>query len=138
NLLNVSGTKIGLITFSKPLINMAIAYIQETTVKIQSLLIVIGLIFLGLGFRKDLGLIKYRSLKLLSVLFYLSLCRLIFFWINFPSTILDGPLTDPAYFSSIFAGGLVKSPAEFLITNIFLVILAIFIVRYALDYVSRG
>jgi len=138
NLLNVTGNKIGLITFSKPLVNMAVGTIQDTAVKIQSLLIVTGLIFLGFGFRKDLSLIKHRSLKLLSVIFYLTLCRLIFFWINFPSTIVEGPLTDPGYFSSIFAGGLVKSPIEFLITNIFLVIVAIFIVRYVLDYVSRG
>ncbi|HEY7751921.1 MAG TPA: hypothetical protein VH917_06480, partial [Ignavibacteriaceae bacterium] len=138
NLLNLHGKKIGLVTFSKPIVNVAVAEITETSLKIQSVLLVVGLIFLGLAFRTDLSLIKYRTLKVISIVIYLSVCRLIFFWMNFPSTILEGPLTDPAYFSSVFAGGLVKSPIEFLITNIFLALIALAIIKYVIEYVTLG
>ena len=44
------------------------------------------------------------------------------------------PLVDPSYFSSTFAVGIVKTPIEYFITNIFLVIIGINFFLYILEY----
>ncbi len=134
SMLNNKQNKIGTVSFFKPLLNVEISEIKDQTNKIQILLLFVALLFLSLGLRKEFLNIKLLSVKLLVVVVYCSIFRIILFWIGFPSRFLEGGLVDPSYFSSTFAGGLVKTPIEAFITNIFLIIIGITIYRYVLKY----
>ena len=133
-LLNSENSKIGLVSFFKPSLNIKISEIQETATRIQILLMVIGLFFLSVGMKTDFLTIKWKSLRLIVLIIYCAGIRSILFWSGFPSRYLEGPLVDPSYFSSTFAWGIVKTPSEFFITNIFLLIIGINLFLYILKY----
>ncbi|RKY97958.1 MAG: hypothetical protein DRQ13_04080 [Ignavibacteriae bacterium] len=137
-LLNNYHNKIGMVNFFKPSLNSSIVIIRETAAKYQSVLVVLVLLFLTLGFKGDYKKIKNRSVKLFLLIAYLGAVRLLLFWLGFPTTFISGPLVDPAYFASIFAGGIVKSPLELLVTNIFLMIIGFFTIQYAVDYLNSS
>ena len=90
-LLNSEKSKIGLVSFFKPSLNIEVSEIQETATKIQILLMVIGLFFLTLGMKSDFQTIKWKSLRLFILIIYLAGIRSILFWSGFPSRYLDGP-----------------------------------------------
>lgn len=136
SLLNNYHNKIGSVSFFKPTLNSSISEIRESAAKYQSVLVVLVLILLAFGFKGDFKKLKSRFLKLLIMITYLGSVRLLFFWLGFPTNFISGPLVDPAYFSSIFAGGIVKSPLELLVTNIFLVIIGFFTIKYVVDYLN--
>ncbi|MCW9064731.1 MAG: hypothetical protein OQJ78_00410, partial [Ignavibacteriaceae bacterium] len=133
---NYRGTKIGRISFYKPSLNVAISNIRNITTKTQSALVVLVCIFIGLGFRKEFLRIRYKSLRFLFLVIYLSAFRVLIFIVDFPSMFLSGSIANPANFSSTFALGLVKSPIEFFITNLFLVIIGIQFFRYCFQYLQ--
>ncbi len=137
-LLNRQKNKIGVVTFVKPSLISTINNIKEESSKIQSLLVFFALIFAGLGLKSDFKKLNNGILKFSLLLLYFSLLRAILFMVGLPSKIISGPLTDPSYFSSAFAWGIVKSPLEFLTTNILIVILAIQIFRYSKKYFLFG
>ncbi len=134
DLLNNRGNKIGQITFSKPMIDASINELKQGASVFQSVLSFLAYLFIAFGLRKDFRDIKFRSIKILLLILYCSGFRILLYYTGFPSNILGGPVVDPAYFSSAFGGGIVKSPAEFLVTNIFLIIISIEAYRYVLDY----
>jgi signal transduction histidine kinase len=133
-LLNSHKSKIGLASFFKPSRNFEITEIQENAAQVQILLLVIGLIFLTLGMKSDFQTIKLKSLKMTLLIIYLTILRFLFYWTGFPARFLEGPLIDPSYFSSTFAFGIVKTPIEFFITNIFLLIIGIKFFSSILEY----
>lgn len=133
-LLNNQESKVGSINFFKPSLNIEVGELQETSARIQILLLVIGIMFLTIGMKSDFASIKKRSIKFFILVVYLAAIRIVLFWISFPSRYIDGPLVDPSYFSSTFAWGVVKSPIEFFITNIFLVIIGIKFFLYSIEY----
>ena len=136
-LLNNYKHKIGEVSFFKPTIDSNLSLIYEDAGKIQSLLAVLGFLLVIFGFRKDFSELKYRSVKFLILSTYLIAFRIILFYVGIPSTFLDGALVDPAYFSSIFAGGIVKSPIEFFITNFFFLLICIIGYKYLIDFITR-
>ncbi len=133
-ILNNKNNKIALVTINKPSLTTSVNNIYETTKEIQSLLILAALIFLSIGLRKDFLRIKSRLLRLLAIIIYCTAFRIILFYTGFTSFFFKGSLIDPSYFSSTFAFGFVKSPAEFFITNIFLLIIAVQSFRYLREY----
>lgn len=133
-LLNSEKSKIGLVSFFKPSLNIEISEIQENATKLQILLMIIGLFFLTLGMKSDFRTIKWRSVRFILLILYCAGMRSIFYWSGFPSRYLEGPLVDPSYFSSTFAFGIVKTPIEFFITNLFLLILGLTFFLYILSY----
>lgn len=136
-ILNNYGDNIGLVSFVKPSLSTALLEIKEMASKIQSFLIALILFFIGFGLRKDYKKIKNRLLKLFVLLIYFAIVRLVFFVIGFPSIFITGPLADPANFASTFAGGLVKSPLEFFVTNIFLVVIGYYLLYNGLQYFKQ-
>ena len=138
NLINYKKTKIGQVSFYKPSLNVCIANIKEITSKVQSALIVVLFILLGLGFREDFKKVNSKVIRFILIIFYLATFRALIFLVDFPSMFLTGPLVNPANFSSVLAWGLVKSPIEFFVTNIFLVIIAVQLFRYTFQYVKAG
>ena len=134
SLLNNKKNKIGTVSFFKPLLNVEISSIKDQSNKLQVLLLVGALFFLSLGLRREFLSIRLLSVRLIVMIIYCSIFRIILFWIGFPSRFLEGELVDPSYFSSTFAWGLVKTPIEAFITNIFLIVIGITIYRYAFKY----
>ncbi len=135
-LLNNKGNKIAVVTFIKPLISTSINSINDSIEQVQSIFIILILIFIALGFRRKFKLIKYRWLKFIIVIVYCVLFRVILFIIGFPSNIIEGALADPSYFSSAFGGGIVKSPVEFFVSNLFVLIVSIQGFHYLSGYIE--
>ncbi len=134
---NNKNKKIGLVTIDKPTIKNRINEIKNFSSSIQSLIVLFGLIIIGFGLRKDYKNLKSYYAKFLFLLFYLLLFRVLLFFFSIPSKFLNSAITDPANFSSAFSFGLVKSPLEFLITNIFVTISALQFFRYSLKFFSK-
>ena len=135
-LLNIKNHKIGEATIAKPIPDVTIKNIRDELSMFQSMLVFIGLIFLTLGFRVDYRKIKYNSIRLIIIIIYAVLIRLLFYMINFPSNVLGGPINNPAYFSSAFAGGIVKSPIDFLITSLLFFWICFEIFKYIFHYIK--
>jgi signal transduction histidine kinase len=135
-LTNNFNSKIALITFSKPTLNSEINNVKEISSKVQSLLVLLAILFVGLGLRSDFKELNSRVFKFSLLLIYLTALRSILFVVGFPSKFVDGALTDPSYFSSAFAWGIVKSPLEFLTTNILAAFLCIQFFRYSRSYLK--
>ncbi|MFZ0456529.1 MAG: ATP-binding protein [Ignavibacteriaceae bacterium] len=135
-LLNNKNNKIAVVTFIKPSIGTSVSSVDDIVEQVQSVLVIIALIFIALGFRNKFKEIESKSVKFLIVIFYCVLFRVIIFYIGFPSNFIDGALTDPSYFSSAFGGGIVKSPVEFFISNLFFLIISIQGFRYLSGYLE--
>ena len=136
-ILNNANNKIGMVKFFKPSLEISIGDLRENTNTIQSIMVIIAFIFLGIGFRYDYKKFKSRLLKLAFIAVYFSLFRAVLFFVEFPSNIISGSLTDPAYFSSAFGGGIVKSPIEFFVTALFLLIIAVNAYKLIIDYINN-
>ena len=133
-LINSKENKIGMVSFQKPLLNNSINQLKETATKIQSLLVVIALLFVGFGLNTDFKKLDSYLFRLILLLVYLTALRALIFVFGFPSNFINGPLTDPSYFSSPFGWGIVKSPIEFFTTIIFIVLISVQIFRYTRNY----
>lgn len=126
--------KIGIVTFTKPLLNSAINLIKDQSSTIQSIMVFLALLFVGIGLKSDYKTLRLKSLKFILLFTYILLFRLILFEVGLPERLINGVLSDPSLFSSAFAWGIVKSPLEFLTTNIFVVIIGVQFFRYTKQY----
>ena len=133
-LTNSKNNKIGMISFLKPLLNTSINQIKDTASKIQSLLVILALLFFGFGLNNDFRKLNSYLFRFLLLLFYLTALRALIFVFGFPSNFVSGPLSDPSLFSSPFGWGIVKSPIELFTTTLFIVLVAIQIFRYTRKY----
>ena len=134
DLLNNKNNKIATITFLKPTLETALNSIKSLAAETQSGLVFLCIIFLGMGFKREFKSLKSRILKFLIFIIYCAIFRGTIYFLNFPISLINSSITDPAYFSSTFGGGIVRSPVEFFITAVFLVLIAIKAFRYSLDY----
>lgn len=123
NLLNNKNNKIGQLTINKPILDTELNNTSFIIEVIQSFLVFLGILFLGFGLRKDFIKLQNPFYKIFLFGFYLAVFRYLIYQVNFPANLSNGELTDPSYFSSTFAGGLVRSPIEFFITSIFFALL---------------
>lgn len=137
-LLNSDKSKIGLASFFKPSLSFEITEIQESATRIQVLLLILGLLFLTLGMKSDFRMIKWKFIRLLALIIYFAILRFVLYWSGFPSRFLEGPLVDPSYFSSTFAFGIVKTPVEFFVTNVLLLIIGMKFFFYIFDYFKEN
>jgi two-component system, NtrC family, nitrogen regulation sensor histidine kinase NtrY len=135
---NNKHNKIGLVTFTKPALTASLSNFTDKIDLFQSILVALAGIIIGFGFRKDYFSIKYKSLRFLLLLIYLTFLRILFFQTGFPSNILGGEIINPNNFSSAFGFGIVKSPVELFITALFVLIIAVKIYQYYLEYASEN
>ncbi len=136
-ILNKSGIKIGLAEFFKPSLNTVISEIQNFSSNCQTILIIVLTFIIGFSFKSDFKKIKSNSVKLILIIIYFAAIRVVIFLLNFPSNFLNSPITEPAYFSSTFAGGIIKSPVEMFLTSMFVLIISVLVFRYVKLYVSK-
>ncbi len=137
-LLNEKGSKIGLITFFKPTLNVAIDSIYKTISEVQAVLAFLAYFLIAFGFKKEFTALKRKTLKFAVFALYCILFRLLLYYIGLPSNFVQGALVDPAYFSSTFGYGIVKSPIEFFVTAIFVLIISIKGFQYLINYVHES
>ncbi len=135
DLLNNRNNKIGQVTISKPILEIAINRISNYVELIQSILILLALTFLGLGLKKEFGHLKSSLYKAFLFTFYIAVFRYLIYQVGFPANIFEGSLSDPSFFSSAFAGGIVRSPIEFFITVIFFTIICVKIYQYSINFI---
>jgi two-component system, NtrC family, nitrogen regulation sensor histidine kinase NtrY len=138
DLLNNDGSRIAQVTFLKPLLDNAVNSVKDTSSKVQGLLLVLGYFVLLFAFRTDFRELNNRYLKFFLITLYLAGFRILLYLLNIPGSLLNGLLDDPSHFSSMFAWGIVRSPVEFLITNMLLLILAIVLFRYIKEVYKKG
>ncbi|MGA7838899.1 MAG: hypothetical protein WB996_13075, partial [Ignavibacteriaceae bacterium] len=112
--------------------------IQSDAAKIQTILVILAFLFLGISFKREFRTIKYRTVKFLILVIYFTLFRMILFKLGFPSNLLSGALTDSGYFSSAFGGGIVKSPIEFFVTSFFALLVGIKAFAYSFNYLKNS
>jgi signal transduction histidine kinase len=91
-----------------------------------------------MGLKSDYRKVKSKTFKFILIFIYLSLFRAVLFLVGIPGKLFIGSLSDPSYFSSAFAWGIVKSPLEFLTTNLFILILGIQFFRYAKQFFENN
>jgi hypothetical protein len=82
----------------------------------------------------DFRTIKWRSVRLIVLIIYFAALRFVLYWSGFPTRFLEGPLVDPSHFSSTFAWGIVKTPIEFFVTNVLLLIIGLKFFLYIFEY----
>lgn len=124
-IINNKNSKIGVVTYYKPSIQLQIENVQQIISKIQSIIILAAFVFLGLGLRYDYRKITNRLYKYSAFFLYFALLRIVLYEIGIPAKFISGSIADPANFSSAWGGGIVKSPIEFLITNLFFIFFSI-------------
>ncbi len=136
-LVNKQGNKIGLITFLKPTLTTAVDSIYQTIYRIQAVLALLAYLFIAFGFRKEFKALK-TIWKIIAFAFYCILFRILLYYIGLPSNFFHGALVDPAYFSSTFGDGIVKSPVEFFVTALFVLIVCIRGFQYLIAYIHES
>lgn len=132
DLLNNKNNKIGQITISKPILDVAVNDVNSFIEIFQSILVFLAIGFLGLGLRKEFSRLESYLYKIFLLAFYLAAFRFLIYQVGFPANLVGSSLSNPSHFSSAFAGGIVRSPIEFFITAIFFAILCIKIYQYTL------
>ncbi len=127
SILNNFNNKIGVVTFTKPLKDNYINGLKEFFVNLQSGFAVLAFIFLSIALYNNLSSSGNKFLKSVFLILFLVILRFLFFILKIPSKFISGALTDPSYFASKFGFGIVKSPVEFFVTVIFLLLICIII-----------
>ncbi len=135
DLLNNRNNKIGQVTITKPILDVAVNKISFVIELIQSVLVFLAIIFFGLGLRKEFNQLKSSIHKIFVLIVYFSAFRYLIYKLGFPANYLNSNLSDPSYFSSAFAGGIVRSPIEFFITAIFFTILCVKIYQHSINFI---
>lgn len=133
-ILNNFNKKIGLVTFEKPLKVNAVSAVSDFKFRFQAVLIILAYLLLGFRFLKFFNSLKSAFLKFLILFLYGAGLRIIFFLVKFPSFFFGGELNNPAYFSSKFVFGIVRSPLEFFVSTIILLAVIAAAYRFTIKY----
>ena len=123
-----------MLSFLKPQLSSSINQLKETASKVQSLLIVLAMVFIGFGLNSDFKKLDSYLFKFILLVLYLGVLRALFFFFGFPSNFINGVLSDSSFFSSPFGWGIVKSPIEFFTTIVFVLVIAFQAFRYTRKY----
>lgn len=133
-LLNNNNYKIGVVNLEKPAFDNVLNELNGVFKNIQYLILLLiyfNLIWIVIPHLKKIYKKIYRFLSYLLIIVIL---RLLLFYSGFPSSYLRSPLTDPSYFSSTFAFGMVRSPLEFTITSLMGLVIIFIGFKYTIDY----
>lgn len=134
DILNNFKNKIAVATFDRPSLDSDLRNAQNIISEVQSLLVVLFFILVGINRLNFFISIHLRSVKFILLSIYLLILRTLIFYFEIPSSFLNGSITNPANFSSMFAFGMVRSPLEFTISALFLLVIVLFGYKYLLDY----
>jgi signal transduction histidine kinase len=136
-LLNNNEKKIGLVTFSKPILKSELTATREKVHIAQSILIIIGFFLFIHLFSFKLNGMTNRLFKTLLLLVYIITFRVIIYVLGIPSKFLSGEIVNPSNFSSAFGFGIAKSPIELLLTTMTFLVIAIVIYKSTFTFYSN-
>ena len=135
---NNFGNKLGVVTFLKPSKNTEEKQIAKSLILLENSLVVLMLLLFSFGFYKKVKSLNSRVLKFSILSLFLIVFRILLFEVALPSQLFEGGLVNPAYFSSAFAFGIVRTPLEFFITGIFFLLITLSGFFFSLDYFRNG
>jgi len=135
---NNNDEKIALVTFDIPLLENQLSNISSYSSLFQSLFLIIAYLLLFPSFRNEFKKIKHKSIKIALLTIYLFLFRLLLFSAKDLFDFLTPTLTNPTYFSSKFAFGFVKSPVDFFISVLFVLIISIKIFQFCKSFLLQN
>jgi len=134
NILNRDGKEILRVSFPKPREKVYLNKLTNLLFTIKAVSFTLGLLFLFMLSLPNILKIKSHYIRLLIYLITLVSFRILIYLLGLPDRIFHTNLSNPEYFSSQFAFGIVKSPLEFLITGIFAVIISIIVFGFVNKY----
>ncbi|MBN2572621.1 MAG: HAMP domain-containing protein [Ignavibacteriales bacterium] len=137
SLLNNFKNKIAVVTFQKYFLDTEIDSLHNLFLILTSISMVFLVIILGLFLLKYLRNLKQNYIKFTFIALYISIVRIVLFLLGIPSRYIQNELTDSAYFSSVFAGGMIRSPLEFFITSTAVLLITVLAFKYILSYVDK-
>ncbi|MDH7603973.1 MAG: ATP-binding protein [Melioribacter sp.] len=128
-----NNNKIATVIFEKPAVDFILNEMSNSVKTFQ--LILLFLIFFDLIWilSPRIKSLKNNLIRFLLYTLIAASIRLLLFIFNFPSSYFRNSLTNASYFSSTFAFGIVRSPLEFTIT----VITVLIIVSIGFSYASK-
>ncbi|MDZ7765149.1 MAG: hypothetical protein U5K00_12090 [Melioribacteraceae bacterium] len=133
-ILNNNKNKIGVVTFNKPMREIALQDASDTFEFFQSSLAFIILLLVGFLIAKFINEFRIKSIRFLVLLIYLIGVRYLLHYLNFAEYFEGWEITNSKYFSSLFGGGIVSSPLDLFITLAILSIAIILLFKYVLSY----
>ncbi len=136
-LLNNNDEKIALVTFDIPLLENELGKISLYSSQIQSILLIFAFLLLIPAFKNEYKGLKYNSVKIIILSAYLFLFRLLLFSTKDLFDYFIPDLTNPSYFSSKFALGFVKSPIDFFLSSLFVLIISFKIYQFGKSFLLR-
>ncbi len=138
NLTSTEGSKIAVITLRKPSLNSELLSLSDFIITLQLVLTVLLILSASVLYFNFVKSLKGSVLKLSSIMIYFVLLRFILFYLGIPAKFLGNDLINPSYFSSTFAFGIVKSPLEFFISVLFVLLISLSVYNYSLKYISNN
>lgn len=133
-ILNNYRNKIGIATFEKPTIDLLNKDLQDIFMATQSALLIMIYVLIGITGYPRFRKINRRTHRLVLLTIYLGIFRMLLFNLGIPSNYLQTELTDPSYFSSVFASGIVRSPLDFFITVLGLMVIIVTAFKQSSEY----
>ncbi len=128
---------IGSVSVKKPTLDLHVSKLASQINSIEFiLLIIIALLLFPILFY-NIKKIRSKLLIIIAYLLYLGALRTLLFISGLVSNNFDGELTNPAYFSSVFAFGIVKSPLELFITGLFVVAVILIAYKEVLEFIQK-
>jgi len=138
SVLNNFMNKIGVATFDKPSLDNELDGIQKEIILVQYSLVLLIIIIAGIWLRGYIFGYKRKLFRFISISLFLIVFRILLFEFDIPTSFIDGSINDPAHFSSVFAFGMVRSPLEFFVTIIFLLIVVLSGYYFAVKYFEEN
>lgn len=135
-LTNSQNNKIGIVTFQKPILDVKLNLISNRIASIQAMFLIVGVVFLIIGLAFHIRKLKSRFIKFFVFAVILFGFRILLFNIGFPANYFASELLKPAYFSSTFGYGIVKSPMELFISALFLVVVILLAFKFLKGYLD--
>lgn len=133
---NSFNNTIAYVTVDRPSRIAYINSIRETFTRIESYFIIAVMLLVGLFVYKNKNLFLLRTFKFIVSSTYLLLFRIVLFLFGIPSKIVETDLSNPEYFSSEFAFGMVKSPLEFFVTSLIIILILFNALKYIIQYLK--
>ncbi len=128
-LLNNAQERIGTLHIKKPAPSGAIREANELIQAAQTCILLMLYAIFGYGLYSYIRGKEKELFGIIAVTVYCAGLRWILFIQNVTRYLFPESLRNPGYFASKFAGGIVKSPAEFLITTLLFFLVSIYIFR---------
>ena len=133
-LLNNNDEKIALVTFNIPQLENKLSAISSYSSLFQSVFFILAYLLLIPAYRSEYKKIRLNSIKIGLLTIYLLLFRVLLFSAKDLFDFFIPNLANPSYFSSKFAFGFIKSPIDFFISVLFVLIISIKIFQFGKSF----